>query len=239
MASQKVWWSAKAGKPENHRGRLRRHGLKSGSSPRARRRFPHLEALESRLVLSALITYNAPSTGSNLTLRVAEVGGAADLQLFDDLNMDVVGEAVLNQDIQVQITGSPQASDLLTVDLALAGGATAEPIAVTFNGGLPAMNPTDKVTIGGAGPLYEPASFALQSNAPILVSGALQTVGDINLTASQVSDAVVTALGAITADGVGQPHREWRQPDRRQHHPGRPVHDRRRTARPPACSTGW
>ena len=159
-----------------------------------------MEELEQRVVLTGFIDFTAPATGSNLTLQVAEVGGATDLQLFDNIQSTVIQQVPLTQDIQVNLTGSATASDRLTVNFAYSGSGTPEPISVSFDGGLPAMNSTDLVTIDGTGPLYEAASFSLTSNANILVSGALETSGDITLLASQENDGALTAPGTIAAD---------------------------------------
>jgi hypothetical protein len=152
--------------------------------------------------LTGHINYTAPPTGSNLTLQVAKVGGATDLQLFDNTLKTVVQQVALNQDIQVQITGAPKASNLLTVDFSYAGGGTPEPISVLFDGGTPAKKITDEVTIGGSGAQYQPASFTLQSNDDTFVTGVLHAVGDISLTASQQSNGAVTLPGTITANAA-------------------------------------
>ena len=201
MASSKAWWTSKVANGNHGRGRLRGPGSKAGTSMRRRAHCLFLEELERRVVLTAFINYTAPSTGSNLDLRVETVGGVADLQLFDNTHTTVIQQVALNQAVQVQITGSRTASDLLTVDLAYTGGGTAEPISVNFNGGLPAMNTTDKVTIDGTGTLYIPASFSLQSNAGVFVPGALHTTGDISLNADQLSNGAITIPGTITAGG--------------------------------------
>ncbi len=201
MASPKAWWMLKGVTANHGRGRSRGPSSKAGTSSRRREHRLFLEELESRVVLTALITYTAPSTGSNLTLRVAEVAGAADLQLYDNTHATLIQEVVLNQAVQVQITGAAAASDQFAINFSYADGGTAEPIAMTFNGGLPSMNVSDKVTIDGAGTLYIPSSFSLVSNADIVVPGALQAVGNISLTASQQSSGAVTVPGTITANG--------------------------------------
>jgi hypothetical protein len=199
MASPKAWW-LKAATGLHGRGRTRGLGDKAGSTGPRRSRRPHIEELEPRVVLTGLINYIAPPTGSDLTLRVEKVGGAADLQLFNNANSSVIQQVALNQGIRVQIVGADKAGDLLTVDLSDAGGGTAEPIAVKFTGGAPAAGVTDKVTIGGSGAQYRPATFSLQSDSDIFVTGALQATGDLSLTAAQESDGVVTGTGSITAD---------------------------------------
>ena len=142
MASPKAWWMLKGVTGNHGRGRSRGPSSQAGTSSRRREHRLFLEELESRVVLTAFITYTAPSTGSNLTLRVAEVAGVADLQLYDNTHATLIQEVVLNQGVQVQITGAAAASDLFAVNFSYADGGTAEPIAVTFNGGLPAMNVT-------------------------------------------------------------------------------------------------
>ena len=197
MASPKAWW-LKAAKGLHGRGRQR-----EAPSARSRQvRLRLIEELEPRVVLTGFINYTAPPVGSDLTLRVANVGGAADLQLFDNASSSVIQQVALNQAIQVQITGADKASDLLTVDFSYAGGGTPEPITVQFAGGLPAMGVTDQVTIGGAGAQYEPSTFTLQSDSPVFVTGHLQATGDISLTAGQQSTGTVTAPGVITANAA-------------------------------------
>ncbi len=100
----------------------------------------------------------------------------------------------------MDITGAAGASNLLTVDLSYGGAAAAEPITVTLNGGAPASGATDQVTIAGFGPQYQPQSFALQSDGDIFVTGTLQAVGDISLTAAQQSAGAVLVAGVIQAN---------------------------------------
>ncbi len=199
MASDNNWLMIKAAKGLRGRRRLRERDARL-SAARKRGRLLRMEELEPRLVLTGTIDYTAPAAGSNLTLRVAKVAGAANLQLFDNTGATVIQQVALDQDIQVNITGSATAGDLLAVDFSYAAGGTPEPITVMFNGGSSTMNSTDQVTIDGTGTLYQPASFSLTSNASILVSGALQTSGDINLTSSQESDGTVNSPGTIRAD---------------------------------------
>src|SRR5262249_34864436 len=117
MATPKAWWWVGAAKAMPGRGRSRGLRPQAGLAGRRRGRLLHLEELEPRLVLNGSITYKAPPTGSNLTLRVAKVSGMTDLQLFDNAQKQVIQQVVLNQPVQVQITGAAKASDLLTVDL--------------------------------------------------------------------------------------------------------------------------
>jgi hypothetical protein len=201
MASTKAWWW-KAASGLHGRGRTPGRGREAGSARRWQLRRPLIEELEPRLVLTGFLTYTAPATGSNLTLRVANVGGASDLQLFNNVSSSVIQQVALTQDIQVKITGANKASDLLTVNLSYAGGGTSEPIAVQFAGGLPASGVTDKVTIGGAGTQYQPSTFTLQSDSPVFVTGILQAKGDISLTDGQKSTGAVTAPGVITANAA-------------------------------------
>jgi hypothetical protein len=199
MTSRSAWWFLKALKAKKRAGGSREGGLKAGSALRRWVRPLFVEELEPRLAPTAKILYTAPATGSDLTLRVAQLGGVANLQLYDNAQKAVLQGVALNQDARVQITGAAAASDLLTIDFSYTAGGTAEPITVLFDGGAPAQNITDKVTIAGSGPLYVPSTFSLQSDDDIFVPGALQAVGDISLTASQQSTGAVTGPGTITA----------------------------------------
>ena len=76
MASSKAWWMSKVANGNHGRGRLRGPGSKAGTSMRRRAHCLFLEELEPRVVLTAFINYTAPSTGSNLTLRVERSGAS-------------------------------------------------------------------------------------------------------------------------------------------------------------------
>ena len=147
----------------------------------------YLEELELRLAPTANIIYN-PVGGSNLTLRVVQLGGVANLELVDDnAAKSVIQDVVLNQDCLVQITGDGDAADVLTVDFSFTGTATSEPITVNFDGGTPTTppGPADQVNVVGSGAVYQPASFKLDAKSTsISVSGGLSAVGDISLTST-------------------------------------------------------
>jgi len=161
---------------------------------------PVLDWLEDRLAPTANINFTAGAGGSDLTLSVAQVDGAANLQLIDNSRGDIIQSVVLNQDCDVNIAGAAGASNLLTVDFSYGSAAPAEPITVTLDSGEPASGAMDQVTIGGSGPEYHPQSFMLQTDGDIFVTGALQAVGDVSLTSIQQSTGAVVLAGVVQAN---------------------------------------
>ena len=81
--------------------------LARGASGRTyRRNFARLEALEPRLLLSADLIHTTPQDiGLDATLRVADVDGAAVLQLVDNQSSIVFESASLDQDVDVTVRG--------------------------------------------------------------------------------------------------------------------------------------
>src|SRR6266850_4962012 len=113
----------------------RREGsLAKGKARQTRRRHAALfETLEPRLLLSAdLIQTTAQGVALDATLRVADVDGAAMLQVLDNQSKGVLTERAFDQDIDVSVHGNDQ-SDKLVIGFDHA--ALAHQVRVVFDGG--------------------------------------------------------------------------------------------------------
>ncbi len=198
---------------------LSRHQKRvSASRKRYRRKFRRavLESMESRQLM-ATINYNIPDPDSyvsnpnglldgdiDLTLRIANVGNVAIMQLVD---MDaavgglVVGSSPFSESIVVNITGYSTNIDgkieefpeTLLVDFALPAGLnpSAVSVDVTLNGidgTLVSLLQDDVLTINpSSSSVYQPASFSatLNDGELIDVRGMLLASGSVALTSNE------------------------------------------------------
>jgi hypothetical protein len=111
----------------------RRRGVLGEALQAQRRRAMRFETLEPRLLLSADLTHAAPvGTAIDATLKVEDVAGAAILRLVDNQSSAILGEQLIEQDIEVNVQGSDQ-SDKLRIGFDRAS--VAHQIRVNFHGG--------------------------------------------------------------------------------------------------------
>ena len=108
-----IFWS-KLANGKRRLAQWRRKGLlgKPIRAPRASGAM-RFEALEPRLLLSADLTHAAP-VALDATLKVEDVGGAPILRLIDNPSSAILGERLLDDDIDVHVIGSDE-GDRLTI----------------------------------------------------------------------------------------------------------------------------
>src|SRR6516165_8372782 len=90
MGSRSARWLTKVVREKLGIGRSREPGSRPRSALCRWVRPLFVEELEPRLAPTAKIIYTAPPGGSDLTLRVAQVSGVANLQLFDNTKVKVI-----------------------------------------------------------------------------------------------------------------------------------------------------
>src|SRR6267142_5788006 len=113
----------------------RREGsLAKGKAGQTHRRHAALfETLEPRLLLSAdLVQTTAQGVALDATLRVADVDGAAMLQLFDNQSKGVLTERAFDQNIDVSVRGNDKGDKLV---IGLDHASLAHQVRVVFDGG--------------------------------------------------------------------------------------------------------
>src|SRR6266508_1283597 len=112
--------------------RARAHRRRPPLAPPFRRKIL-FEALEPRLLFSADLAYTAAiGAAIDAKLTVDDIDGAAILRLIDNQSSAVLGEQLVDQDIEVNVFGG-DTSDRLAI--AFDGAALAHPIHVNFDGG--------------------------------------------------------------------------------------------------------
>src|SRR5690349_14467066 len=86
--------------------RWRKHGWLGAAMREHRQRSLRFETLEPRLLLSADLTHTvAAGAALDATLQVDDVDGAQIVRLMDNPSGTVLGEANLDQDVDVTVHG--------------------------------------------------------------------------------------------------------------------------------------
>ncbi len=183
----------------------RRQELKKRQRERRRQRF---ELLEPRWLLTTidfdygLLLDPDPSDGADLTLRIVDDGGPV-LQLFNNDNSTVMGQADFNDDIIVNIRGGNLA-DKLTIDF---DRGSLNPAAVNIDvnvNGVDDMMPLpfeDVIEINPSGAtIYRPSSLhvTLTEGDKISIAGDVSVDGELNLTAA---GGTIEVLSGATITG--------------------------------------
>ena len=159
----------------------RRQGMlargKSGQT--YRRNFARLEALEPRLLLSADLIHTTPQDiGLDATLRVADVDGAAVLQLVDNQSSIVFESASLDQDVDdtvKQAVGKDPHLVLYAID-GVTGGTDAQASAhvrLEMNGRIVSGNAAEPDTLVASARAYINAYNRLLLERGAAAQGAL------------------------------------------------------------------
>src|SRR5262245_21414604 len=152
-----------------------------------------LEALEPRLLLSADLAYtSAAGTAMDAALRVADVDGVQTLQLVDNGTSAVLGEALLDQDINVSILGAER-DDALRIDFDPT--TLAHQVNVSFDG----AGGDDKLT----GPALDSTWYVDGVNSGSVGSTNFSGVENLEGAADNEDTFIIEASGSLSgvADG--------------------------------------